>query len=429
MPSKTPKEARFMRAVAHGWHPDRVPTPKMKVAQDFEQSDEARLPSVQHLADGGEVLPSLLESPAYLDSHPAPAPQSPPDARSVLGDPAFLTYLARRSQELSQAQRETGDRQRWADIGSAFERGGALIGNRPVDHAQIQALNARAQSPVTNLQQRQAGESQAVKDYDALQQSQERGAKASRMRAEDDPNSDLSRRAKMLAVAQKLIPPGYTGPYSASMHGDMLRGATIEQAKAHSAAMLAQAGASLAETRSAHQETGRHNKEMEDISRGKAGKSTAVLTKELAHAADAVKQLDDFGTQADTEGSGPMNAANAWLNPYAAGDRTTRGMSQALAIVVARGLHGGAPTKVELEEAQQYIPQTGDPPETFKRKLAALRKTLVDRQAELKSTMADLGNPKAANLPDLGGVSSGDAPAPKAKPAGDTAALRAKYGL
>jgi hypothetical protein len=167
------------------------------------------------------------------------------------------------------------------------------------DQGAIQANNARAQSPVTQLQQRQAGESQAIKDVDVAQQMGERGAKASRMRAEDDPNSDLSRRAKMLAVAQKLIPAGYAGPYSSSMHQDMLKGASIEQARAHSGALEAQAKASMAETHASHQETGRHNKEMEDISRGKSGKSTAVLTKELAHAADAVKQLDDFGTQAE----------------------------------------------------------------------------------------------------------------------------------
>jgi hypothetical protein len=373
-----------------------------------------------------DELPPLMDSPA---AQPAPAPQSPPDVQSVLGDPAFRAFLAQRAQALSQAQTEATGRQRWADVAGAFERGGAMIGNRPVDRDQIASLNARAQSPVTQLQQRQAGESQAIKDVDVAQQMQERGAKASRMRAEDDPKSDLSQRAKMLAVAQKLIPAGYAGPYSASMHQDMLKGASIEQARAHSTALEAQAKASMAETHASHQETGRHNKEMEDIARGKSGKSTAVLTKELAHAADAVKQLDDYGTQGSAEGSGPLHGVNAAINPYAAGDRTTRGMAQALSIVVARGLHGGAPTKVELEEAQQYIPQTSDPPETFQRKLAAIRKTLVDRQEELKSTMAALGNPKAANLPDMGGVAAGDAPKAKAAPAkaaGGTVRVREK---
>jgi hypothetical protein len=212
-----------------------------------------------------------------------------------------VAFLGSALKQLSQAQADAGQRQRWADVAGAFERGGAMIGNRPVDRDQIASLNARAQAPVTQLQARQAGESQAIKDVDVAQQMQERGAKASRMRSEDDPNSDLSRRAKMLAVAQKLIPAGYAGPYSASMHQDMLKGASIEQARAHSGALEAQAKASMAETHASHQETGRHNKEMEDISRGKSGKSTAVLTKELAHAADAVKQLDDYGWRSSTQ--------------------------------------------------------------------------------------------------------------------------------
>jgi hypothetical protein len=104
------------------------------------------------------------------------------------------------------------------------------------------------------------------------------------------------------------------------------------------------------------------------------------------------------------------------------------GHGQALKIVVARGLHGGAPTKLEIEEAGEYVPQTGDPKETRKSKGAALRKTLVDRQEELKSTMAALGNPKAANLPDMGGVAAGDVPKAKAAPAktGGTVRVREK---
>jgi hypothetical protein len=100
-----------------------------------------------------------------------------------------------------------------------------------------------------------------------------------------------------------------------------------------------------------------------------------------------------------------------------------------MSIVVARGLHGGAPTKLEIEEADKYVPQNSDPKETRTSKGGALRKTLVDRQEELKSTMAALGNPKAGNLPDLGGTAAGDAPKAKAAPAkaaGGTVRVREK---
>lgn len=42
MPSTTPDQARFMGAVAHGWKPDRVQAPPMKVAQEFNQADKAK---------------------------------------------------------------------------------------------------------------------------------------------------------------------------------------------------------------------------------------------------------------------------------------------------------------------------------------------------------------------------------------------------
>lgn len=42
MPSKTPKQARFMAAVAHGWKPDRVAAPPMKVATEFNEADSGK---------------------------------------------------------------------------------------------------------------------------------------------------------------------------------------------------------------------------------------------------------------------------------------------------------------------------------------------------------------------------------------------------
>jgi hypothetical protein len=39
MPSKSPAKAKFMAAVAHGWKPDRVAAPPMKVAKEFNAAD------------------------------------------------------------------------------------------------------------------------------------------------------------------------------------------------------------------------------------------------------------------------------------------------------------------------------------------------------------------------------------------------------
>jgi len=42
MPSSTPKQERFMGAVAHGWQPDKVDAPPVAVAREFNQADKAK---------------------------------------------------------------------------------------------------------------------------------------------------------------------------------------------------------------------------------------------------------------------------------------------------------------------------------------------------------------------------------------------------
>lgn len=41
MPSSTKKQADFMRAVEHGFKPDRVKAPPMKVAKEFVAADKS----------------------------------------------------------------------------------------------------------------------------------------------------------------------------------------------------------------------------------------------------------------------------------------------------------------------------------------------------------------------------------------------------
>lgn len=43
MPSKSPKQARLMRAVAHGWHPDRIKGPPASVAKEFTEADKHQM--------------------------------------------------------------------------------------------------------------------------------------------------------------------------------------------------------------------------------------------------------------------------------------------------------------------------------------------------------------------------------------------------
>ena len=57
MPSSTPKQARFMAAVAHGFKPDRVKAPPVAVAKEFNEADAGgeklkRAAMVKHLRKG-----------------------------------------------------------------------------------------------------------------------------------------------------------------------------------------------------------------------------------------------------------------------------------------------------------------------------------------------------------------------------------------
>jgi hypothetical protein len=40
MPSKTPKQAKFMAAVAHGWKPSKKDAPPVSVAKEFNKADK-----------------------------------------------------------------------------------------------------------------------------------------------------------------------------------------------------------------------------------------------------------------------------------------------------------------------------------------------------------------------------------------------------
>ena len=40
MPSKTKKQARFMKAVAHGWKPSKTQAPPVNVAKEFVAADK-----------------------------------------------------------------------------------------------------------------------------------------------------------------------------------------------------------------------------------------------------------------------------------------------------------------------------------------------------------------------------------------------------
>lgn len=67
MPSRSKKQARLMRAVAHGWKPTRIKGPSRKVAREFVAADQAR----DRYALGGFVGP-LRQMLAERGKRPEP---------------------------------------------------------------------------------------------------------------------------------------------------------------------------------------------------------------------------------------------------------------------------------------------------------------------------------------------------------------------
>jgi hypothetical protein len=58
MPSKSPEQAQFMRAVAHGWKPKGTKVPPIAVAKEFVKADQraksARKRSGGTISHGGK---------------------------------------------------------------------------------------------------------------------------------------------------------------------------------------------------------------------------------------------------------------------------------------------------------------------------------------------------------------------------------------
>lgn len=196
--------------------------------------------------------PAASPAPETVNASPPSAP--PSTARAALADPAFAAFVQKRAAELAAAQGDANDNQRWADAANASVKSMAALDGKDVDMTRIAANNARAQLPVQQAIQRQQAETQAGKDAetatDVGMKGQELSQKTQAQQALLDsmtPGSPVSQRGYLLAVAQKLIPPSYpANQYTESMRQDMLKGATIEQARDAHQAQVAEMRARIA---------------------------------------------------------------------------------------------------------------------------------------------------------------------------------------
>lgn len=88
MPSKTPKQARFMKAIAHGWKPSGKKGPSKKVAKDFVAADARKKKSKPKLKMQMGGLARVMASPRFQQGRPQGAQQGAP--RPPRGRPGGL---------------------------------------------------------------------------------------------------------------------------------------------------------------------------------------------------------------------------------------------------------------------------------------------------------------------------------------------------
>lgn len=88
MPSKTPRQAHFMSAVAHGWHPKGVDIP-VSVAKEFHAADAGHKYGAKGRAFGG-VAPSMMNPGGIMSQAFNPVAQTPINAQAQgVMDPAM----------------------------------------------------------------------------------------------------------------------------------------------------------------------------------------------------------------------------------------------------------------------------------------------------------------------------------------------------
>lgn len=402
------------------------------------------------LPDLDEVLAGLTAAeeqpvgvPATpLDRAPAPAP------RDRLRDPAFQDFVARQAHaraQIAAAQGKADEARRLVDVGNSFRRAADRFAGRQTDEGALAARLADADRPVQQALQQQAVGRDAMKDASAeLGVNKELLGQREHV-GELDPNSEVSKRARLLAVNQRLIPANYPGEFTAAMYADMLKGASIEEAKAHHS--------SVEQTTKFQREEGaQHHRELEQQQRDHLKLEYAKLAEmarqhDLQFSAKTAKEKEipprqaeryagilstansiapyaeqlDAATGSALLGNGPVGGRMAGANPWKS-ENTAKALAteHMMKVKLARALHGGVPSKLEIEQAGVYIPSIRDNPDQRKAKIEAIGTLLKEEIVTLKQTYSETG----LNTSRLS--SNADAHAAPAAPAKGTAKVRYK---
>ena len=105
MPSKTKKQAKLMRAVAHGWKPSRMKGPPVSVAKEFMRADMAKKKKRKRMQLGG-LAQAVAPRGNPIGADAAGRPGVPPSLRGYL-----QTLRSQRKQGNPGGRIGTGDQQ------------------------------------------------------------------------------------------------------------------------------------------------------------------------------------------------------------------------------------------------------------------------------------------------------------------------------
>jgi hypothetical protein len=370
---------------------------KSASAGDWASRELAKVPEPSGLSQ-------TMAGPATAE--PASAPN-----KSVI-DPALADFLSKqtaRKAELAEAQGRADEARRWATMSNGFAKARDLILGRNFDQEGMKAKLADADRPVTNLLQQNELERQGVKDFGAQLDVNKNLTDQRTTAAMLDPTSDISKRAQLLAIAQGLIKPADAAGYTASMHADMLRGATIQEAMAHHAATEKQAAAQLGEQNRQHQEREAARKDDRDLNYAKLneaarqhdlqydakkGKEKEIPPRQLERLSaikDSLASLDELENLLTAAPTGPLwgrMRSSPWQGPEATrADALSKIMLESL----PRAFKNGVPSVQDMKNATAYVPTRSDTDDQIKAKIQISRQKVKHELELLKQTYGEGG--------------------------------------
>lgn len=385
----------------------------MATLQDYAGDDLDKLR--QQMAGGGAA-------PTAPDAAPAPSP-----AAAALANPAFADFVSRRANELQAAQDQANKNQRMADLANAGVKVSAALEGKDPDKALLDANQQRAQLPVAQALQRQAGADAATKDFGAQQDITTKGNAAAWDQAKRDPNSPVSK------TIQGIYAP-ILGPAAAHLTAADAEAASaggqLQVSKLAEIARAKQAQAELARQTAANAESARHNKADEGLRQQELGVQGQRLAQELSqkgrvpeqeaakivNQAQALKAIDELERlHGDVGASAMVPGVN-----FGASGRYADAVGANLPAIVAGALPQGRETPGAMEEFKKIVPSPIVPKERAKAAFDQLRQRVKENAAAQISALR-AGGYKPEQIDELSRQASPPAaPAPAPKSAAPT---------